>query len=104
LCARASISTEAIFACSVVGSLAGWLLRFFIDVESVPAVRIGQDRVLPQDAFARMAYPAFRVEPMTARRPCSGHNSRLAGLWYNSLSLHRFPVPMTGVAAYGASL
>ena len=51
-----------------------------------------------------MAYAACRMVPAMPRRPCSSHNSRLPGLWYNSLSLHRFPVQRAGVAGHGASL
>ncbi len=39
----------------------------------------------------RLSRP-FGRDPMTALRPCSSHNRRLPALWYNSLSLHRFPV------------
>jgi len=39
--------------------LAGSGLGFFIGVLSVPAIRSGPNRVLPQGAFARMVLSAF---------------------------------------------
>src|SRR5665213_149201 len=106
--AKASTWTEPIFAGSWVaslavsltgaGSLAGLVMVCFITAMSVPSSRIGPDRVLPQGSIVGMVARLW-----AGRRPCCGHISRLGRLWYNSLSLHRFPVPSEGFAEHAAS-